>query len=74
MRPPLTLGQVARTLEARYPGQEVPLWRLRELFRRGLLPRPARVGQYRVVDESDLDKIEVAMVAAGYLRPQEVPA
>jgi hypothetical protein len=43
-------------------------WRVRRLFERGLLPPPSRLGLNRVVNGSDLPKIETALRDAGYLR------
>jgi DNA-binding transcriptional MerR regulator len=63
----LTMGAIAR----RYG---VTQWQVRRLFERRLLPEPARVGAYRVVDESDLPAVERALREAGYLSadPREV--
>jgi DNA-binding transcriptional MerR regulator len=55
-----TLGAVAR----RYG---VPVWQVRRLFERHLLPEPARIGNYRVVPSADLEKVEQALRDAGYL-------
>lgn len=51
----------------------VQAWRVSELFNRGLLPQPQRVGRSRVVPVEDLPKIEKALKAAGYL-PIKKPA
>jgi DNA-binding transcriptional MerR regulator len=56
----ITLGDVARRFN-------VPLWKVRRLYERGLLPEPARAGAYRVVSTRDLPKIEAALRRAGYL-------
>src|SRR5262245_25976980 len=56
----LTVGEVA----ARF---QLPAWKVRRLFERGLLPSPARVARYRVIAESDLGHVEAALLAAGYL-------
>ena len=58
--PQYTLGALAR----RYG---VPVWKLRRLFERRLLPEPGRVGNYRVVQARDLPEVERALRAAGYL-------
>jgi hypothetical protein len=50
----------------------VPIWAVRALFLRSLLPEPRRVGAYRVVPETDLPKIEQALRTAGYLPREEV--
>lgn len=44
----------------------VPVWRVRRLFERGLLPPAARVGPFRVVRPADLPTIEAALLRAGY--------
>ncbi len=62
--PYLTLGDVAQ----RYG---LPLWKVRRLFERRLLPEPARAGNYRVIDESDLPTVEDALRQAGYLPDEE---
>ena len=41
------------------------------LFERGILPEPARVGAYRVVDPDDLPAIEAALRRAGYLHAKK---
>jgi DNA-binding transcriptional MerR regulator len=56
----LTLGNVAKQLG-------VPIWAIRRLYERGILPEPARVALYRVVSADDLPAIEVALRRAGYL-------
>jgi DNA-binding transcriptional MerR regulator len=55
----LTIGAVADHFG-------VAPWQVRRLFERGMLPPAARVGAYRVVDPSDLPKIEGALREAGY--------
>ncbi len=56
----LTLGAVAQRLGC-------PIWKIRRLFERGLVPPAARVGAYRIVAAADLPLIESALRAAGYL-------
>jgi hypothetical protein len=56
----LILGEVA----AHYG---LPTWKIQRLFERRLLPAPRRVGRFRVVSESDLPAVEVALRQAGYL-------
>jgi hypothetical protein len=63
---PLPLGTVARRFN-------LPLWKIRRIYQRGLLPEPERVGNYRVVRETDLPKVERALIAASYL-PEGEPA
>jgi hypothetical protein len=58
--PPLPLGAIAK----RYG---LPVWKIRRLFERGLLPEPARVGAYRVIPAADLSRVESALRKAGYL-------
>ncbi len=55
-----TLGDLARRFDC-------PVWAVRRVFERGLLPEPPRAGPYRVVTEPDLPVIEAALRAAGYL-------
>jgi hypothetical protein len=57
---PIPLGVVARKFG-------LPVWKIRRLFERQLLPEPRRVGLYRVVDVDDLPAIEAALRSAGYL-------
>lgn len=64
--PILTLGAVA----ARYG---CPVWQVRRLFERGMLPPAQRVGAYRVIAVGDLDKVEQALRTAGYLPPNTEP-
>jgi DNA-binding transcriptional MerR regulator len=45
----------------------VPVWKIRRLFTRGLVPEPERAGAYRVLRERDLARIEAALKKAGYL-------
>jgi DNA-binding transcriptional MerR regulator len=56
----LPLGKVAEHFE-------VPIWQVRRLFQRGLLPEAPRVGPYRVVGVDDLPQVEKALRDAGYL-------
>lgn len=46
----------------------VPSWKIRRLFERGLLPPPQRAGHLRVIEASDLPKVEEALRQAGYLK------
>ncbi len=62
-QPPLTLGAVARHFDQ-------PVWRIRRLFERNLIPAAARCGLYRVVAPDELPAIEAALVQAGYLRKE----
>jgi hypothetical protein len=57
---PISLGVVARKFG-------LPVWKIRRLFERQLLPEPGRIGLYRVVTTDDLPVIEAALRAAGYL-------
>lgn len=57
---PLPLGPVAAKFG-------VPVWKLRRLFERGLLPEPPRVGAWRVIRAEQLDQVEAALRAAGYV-------
>jgi hypothetical protein len=45
----------------------LPVWKVRRVFERGLLPEPARVGAYRVVTPDYLPKVEAALRRVGYL-------
>jgi DNA-binding transcriptional MerR regulator len=56
----MTTGAVARLYD-------VPVWRVRRLYERGLLPPPERVGPYRVIPASDLPVVAEALRRAGYL-------
>lgn len=56
----LTLGNIAK----RYG---LPIWKVRRIFERGLLPEPGRVGAYRVIAAAELPALEEALRAAGYL-------
>jgi len=62
---PLTLGSVARHFG-------VPIWKVRRIYERKILPEPARIGNYRVVHQDDLPCLEHALVEAGYLESAEV--
>ncbi len=62
----LTLGDVARHYGC-------PVWAVRRLYERGLLPEPARVGVYRVAAEADLPAIGAALADAGYLTARPAP-
>lgn len=57
-----TLGDLARRFTC-------PVWAIRRLYERGLLPEPPRVGPYRVVAERDVPAVEAALRSAGYLPP-----
>ena len=57
----LTLGEAAERLGAQ-------VWRLRRLIERGLYPEPQRIGQSRVVAESELPRIRELMEQEGYLK------
>jgi DNA-binding transcriptional MerR regulator len=63
---PLTVGQVAHRLG-------VTAWQVRRCFQRGFLPEPRRMGPYRVIAEADLQWVQAALRAAGYLPPAEGP-
>jgi hypothetical protein len=62
----LTTGAVAR----RYG---VPLWKVRRLFERGILPDTPRAGTYRLIPIADLPIVEKALRDARYLQT-ETPA
>ena len=55
-----TLGDLARE-------NKIPIWKVRRLFERGLLPEPPRIGRYRVVPTEDIPKVVKALRDAGYL-------
>ncbi len=57
----MTLGEVATHFNC-------DSWQIRRLFKRGFLPEPERLGNYRVVKEEDLPKIQEALHTAGYLK------
>lgn len=57
-----TLGDLARKLRC-------PVWAVRRVFTRGLLPEPTRLGPYRVVAAADVPAVEAALRSAGYLPP-----
>lgn len=59
----LTTGDVARMF-----GCEV--WQVRRLYERRLLPDGPRFGPYRLIDAADLPRVEDALKAAGYLKPE----
>ena len=59
-RPPMTMGQIG----AKYG---VPQRHVRNVFTRGFLPEPGRVGAYRVVPVDQLPEVESALRRAGYL-------
>jgi hypothetical protein len=58
----LMLGEVALRFH-------MPLWRLQDAFRRGLLPPPLKAGRYRVVPADQLPALRSALERAGCLRP-----
>jgi hypothetical protein len=62
--PGRTLGDIARH-------HDRPVWMVRRVFERGLLPEPARIGGYRVVPLTDVPLVEAAMRRAGYLPAAE---
>ena len=64
MSSPMTLGEVATHFH-------IQLWQVRSLYQRGLLPPAQRIGRFRIVDASELPKLESALRAAGYLRSTE---
>lgn len=59
----MTTGEAAKKLGW-------PVWAIRRVYDRGLLPQPERVGQYRVIPESDLPAVKAALERAGYLKVQ----
>lgn len=63
---PKTLGDIAII-------NNVPIWTLRRLCRRGILPEPTRAGGYRVFEDSDLPAIRKALRAAGYVKQYSMP-
>ncbi len=67
MNSPRTVPAVARFFG-------VEPWQVRRLYERRLLPPPARVGAYRVIDPADLPCIATALRAAGYLPESKEPA
>ena len=56
----LPLGAVARHFG-------VPVWKIRRLYERGVLPPAERVGSFRVVRAADFPTIEAALRRAGYM-------
>jgi len=56
----LTLGEVARLCGCLE-------WQVRRLFERGLLPPAERVGRNRVVVETELPAVRLALASAGYI-------
>lgn len=44
---------------------------IRNLFLRGILPEPARVGAYRVVQVEQLPEIEAALRKTGHLKAEQ---
>ncbi|MBL8796940.1 MAG: hypothetical protein JNM56_23770 [Planctomycetia bacterium] len=60
----LTVGDLSRRFGLRD-------WHIRAVIKRGLIPAPPRVGQYRVFTPDQLPGIEQALRAAGYLRAEE---
>lgn len=64
-KPPLMIGGVAQRFG-------LPVRSIRRLFERGLLPEPGRVGPHRIFFEDDLPRIERALLAAGYLRTEQL--
>jgi len=64
--PVVTIGDAAKRFG-------VQPWQVRRLFERGLLPPAPRVGAYRVIAVEDLEKVEAALKAVGYLLAEEVP-
>jgi hypothetical protein len=65
MPPTYTTGTLAR-----YFGIDV--WQVLQAIKRGFLAEPPRVAIYRIWTESDLPNVRAALIAAGYLRAQEV--
>jgi len=63
----LTLGAVARHFG-------LPVWKIRRLWERGLLPAADRIARYRVVPTSQLAAIEAALKTTGYLAEREAVA
>jgi hypothetical protein len=64
----LSLGDVSRQLGA-------PVWSIRRLFERKLLPEPERLGNYRMIDVEQLPTVEAKLREVGYLpRTQEAIA
>jgi hypothetical protein len=58
----LTLRQAAKTIG-------VQLWQLQRIYEVNLLEEPMRVGNLRVVTETDFPQIRQALVQRGYLPP-----
>jgi hypothetical protein len=56
----MTTGQAAREIGAES-------WQVARLFQRGLVEEPRRLGQFRLIAESDLPALKRAAEAAGYL-------
>ena len=65
-RSKLSLGHVSRQVGA-------PVWAIRRLFERQLLPEPERLGNYRMIDVEQLPTIEAKLRQVGYL-PKEPEA
>ena len=46
----------------------IAAWQLRNLFKRGLVDEPARLGHSRVITPDQLPRLRRAAQAAGYLK------
>lgn len=56
----LTIGDIARQ-------HDIPIWRVRRIFERHILPEFGRVGRYRTVPEDRVPDVVEALRDAGYL-------
>jgi hypothetical protein len=65
--PYLTISAVAKHFAKRYPGLDLPTWKVRRAVERGCIEEPPRIGVYRLFVVADLPRIEAGLRAAGYL-------
>jgi DNA-binding transcriptional MerR regulator len=57
----MTIGEAARRLG-------VSNWQLREVYRKGLVPEPRRLGPFRAITPSDLPVLDAAIQKRGWRR------
>jgi hypothetical protein len=63
----LTLGAVAKHYG-------IPLWKVRRVFERRLLPEPGRIGHYRVVASENLPELDRVRPQPARALPPRGPA
>jgi hypothetical protein len=63
----VTTGEMARRLG-------VPIWPLRGLYTRGIVPEPGRMGLYRAIPVSDEGMLREKLIEYGYLEPEVAAA